>query len=82
MLSPTTRLKHPRPLRKKHIWRALIVERPLFVPHENYQISCSPLFWGKVFVRVYGTAPVSDNDPRYDPLFKTGFKLLAKLLEE
>jgi|GEM_PF-3466097 len=79
MLSPTTRLKHPRSLKKSHLWRALVVEAETSERHDHYSIRTSPKLWNKVFVRVYRTPPEGPKDPRWDPLFKTGFQLVEML---
>jgi hypothetical protein len=81
MLSPTIRLKRPRDLLGKHVFRALLVERERFEPHDNYGIKTSPVLWAKVFLRVYRDSPANDADPRYDPLFKKGYALLQRMLE-
>jgi hypothetical protein len=81
MLSPTTRLAHPRTLRNKHLWRALVVESTHFERHDGYGVHYSPRLWAKVFSRVYLSHPVDDHDPRWNALLKTGFLLLRELCE-
>jgi hypothetical protein len=59
----------------------LIEELALYVEDE-YSARFSPVFWRTVFIRWYGNAPTSDADKRWDELFKIGYPILRKLLEE
>lgn len=59
--------------------KALRKARKAWRPTSKYPMRMCSVFWTDVFIRYYGEPPFADSDPRWNTLFKMGFKLLREL---